>query len=36
LYKDIKPKECKKYQSKQIVKSGFKELVDRKAQRYKC
>ena len=27
---------CNKCQSGRIVKSGFKKLVDRKVQRYKC
>jgi transposase-like protein len=28
--------ECKKCQSKQIVKSGFKPLAEGKVQRYRC
>jgi len=32
----MRPKECKRCQSKRIVKAGFKRLVKGKVQRYKC
>ena len=32
----MRPKECKKCQSTHIVKAGFKNLVDRRVQRYRC